>query len=411
MSRSRFVVLGLAFALGALLAAGDAGATPLIAMQAASQCDSCHATPDRTNPKWVEGNTPLAARKCRATCGACHVNPTGGMLRTRAGNHFGDQVLTLKAGPRPALEKGLSLVRDNPFLTLGGDFRFMDIITNQDEKKSPFFFPMQGDLYLGSRLGENVSFLTQFGLQRGGNAAVREAFGMVDNLPYNGYVKFGKFIPPYGHRLDDHTAYVRKELFVDQSNPLSYASGAELGFDALVVYGRFAYFNEDIRPRENGDATQVVYSGVLGWQGLWLQLGGSFLQVNDNRNWGDAYADANLAGDRRAVGGYGAVDLWRLTWLFEYDLVQNDISRGGKDFDEFITYNELALKAFRGITVKARYETLDPNRDVKDDESHRYVAGVDFYPYPSTEVDVQYRWNDTPAEKYGQLMFMIHLWF
>ena len=64
---------------------GDAVATPLIAMQAASKCDSCHVMPDRSDPKWVEANYTLAARRCRATCGSCHVNPDGGMLRTAAG--------------------------------------------------------------------------------------------------------------------------------------------------------------------------------------------------------------------------------------------------------------------------------------------------------------------------------------
>jgi len=415
VQKFRAVVLaGLVLAgVNVLVGARDAEATPLIAMQAAAKCASCHVLPDRDNPQWVEANYTLAARRCRATCGACHVNPDGGMLRTAAGQYYGIQRLPLINGVNASLEKGLSLIKDNPFLTFGGDFRLMDILfTAQENKKSPYFFPMQGDIYLGSRLGGNVSLLTQFGLQRGGNAAVREIFGSVDRLPYNGYVKFGKFIPPFGHRLEDHTAYIRRELFVDQSNPVSYGSGVEIGVDPLVFYGRFAYFNEDLRPADSSDDTSTIFSGVIGWQGLWLQLGGSFLQVNNNRTWGFA---ADLApetrGDRRAYGCYGAVNYRSLTWLFEYDLVRNDLAGSDQDFDELISFNELDFLAFKGTTLKVRYETLDPNRAVKDDALSRYTAGLEFHPLTFTEIDLQYRFNDTPQQNYSQILVLVHLWY
>ena len=43
-----------------------------------------------------------------------------------------------------------------------------------------------------------------------------------------------------------------------------------------------------------------VFSGVFGWQGLWLQLGGSFLRVNDNHVWGSA--SGLPSGYHRATG-------------------------------------------------------------------------------------------------------------
>lgn len=408
------LVIGLIVAAGVLSEGGrQAGATPLIAMQAAPRCNSCHVLPNRADPAWVEENYALATRRCRATCGSCHVNPDGGLLRSEAGQYYGVKHLALKSGVGAPLEKGLSLIKENRFLTFGADFRYMDILfTDQEDKKSPFFFPMQADAYLGSRLSENIALLTQFGLQRGGNPAVREVFGLVDRLPYNGYLKFGKFIPPYGHRLEDHTAYIRKELLVDQSNPVSYASGTEIGVEPLVLYARLAYFNEDVTPANDSDQTSTVYAGVFGWQGLWLQLGGSFLRVNENRNWGFA-ADlpSGTSGTRTAFGGYGSVNLRRLTWLFEYDWVINDFAGGREDSDEFITFNELNFKAFRGLTLKARYESLDPDRDRADDELARYLAGLEFHPYTFTEVDVQYRYNDVPGTDYNQVLFMVHLWF
>ena len=62
----------------------------------------------------------------------------------------------------------------------------MDILfTTQDGKKSPFFFPMQGDIYLGSRLGNNLSFLTQFGLQRAAIPPCARSSAWSTASPYN----------------------------------------------------------------------------------------------------------------------------------------------------------------------------------------------------------------------------------
>jgi hypothetical protein len=376
------LLIGLAVFGGiALLAAGNAGATPLIAAQAG------------------------------LSCGACHVNPDGGMLRTAAGESYGVNTLPLYPGLGAPLDKGLSLLKENPLLTVGGDFRLMGIAyTGQTDHKSPFFFPMQGDVYVGSRLSQHTALLTQFGLQRGGNPVFREVFGMVDALPLDGYVKFGKFLPPFGHRLEDHTAYIRKDLFVDQSNPVSYGSGVEVGFNPAPIYGRFAYTNDDLTPGLATGSVSNLYSGVLGFQNSWLQVGGSFLQAHHNANWG--FADtlpADTTGKRRAYGGYGSVHLWQLTGLFEYDLVKNDPD-GGKDFDEFISFAELDFQAAAGTFLKVRYETLDPNRDIKDDEWSRTTAGIEFHPQPFTEIDLQYRYNDTPAEKYSQVLLMVHFW-
>jgi hypothetical protein len=150
----------------------------------------------------------------------------------------------------------------------------------------------------------------------------------------------------------------------------------------------------------------------MGWQGLWLQLGGSFLRVIDNRNWGFASGlTEETLGDRTAYGGYGSVNLWRLTWLFEYDLVKNDLAEGGRDFDELISFNELNMPVFKGTTFKVRYETLDPNRDIKDDELTRYMAGLELHLFTFTELDLQYRYTDTPQESYGQVLAMVHLWY
>ncbi len=415
MKRSLALRLSLlSLTLGLLsLGAPEAGATPLLAMQAAERCDTCHVMPQRSDPKWIEANYSLSERECRLSCGVCHVNPSGGMLRTRAGQYFGTKTLPLVKSVQANVDKAVTALKENGYLVLGLDTRFMDVITDQDDKRSPLFFPMQGDLYASARLHANVSLFSQFGLQRGGNGAVREAFGLVDNLPFNSYLKFGKFIPPFGHRLEDHTAFIRRELFVDQSNPVSYGSGVEFGTEPLVAFARAAYFNRDLLPRENTNNTPQIFAGTVGWHGLWLELGASYLRINDNDRWEDVYgAGTNIRGDRTAAGAFGAVRLGTLVWLFEGDLRSDDIA-GRRQVDAVITYNELAWRAWDGLTVKLRHEYFDPDRDTGDDATQRYGVGIDLHPYPFTELDLQVRRiveNNPSKQDYNQLLLMIHLW-
>ena len=341
------------------------------------------------------------------------------MLRTAAGHVLRDEApARWSSGVSAPLEKGLSLIKDNPFLTFGGDFRFLGIlVTDQDDKKSPLFFPMQGDIYLGSRLGEPSSPSSRSSAcSAAATPRCARSSAWSTASPTTPTLKFGKFMPPVRPPArGSHRRTSARSCFVDQSNPVSYGSGVEVGADPLVLLRplRLPQRGPPARRSNTDDDLDRLLRRPRGWQGLWLQLGGSFLHVNDNRNWGAVSGPrpGRPAATGRRTAAYGSVNLWRLTWLFEYDLVQNDLAGSAGDFDEFISFNELNFLAFRGTTFKVRYETLDPNRDIKDDELTRYAAGLEFHPYTFTELDFQYRYNDTPQEDYGQVLAMVHFWF
>lgn len=400
---------GLCFALVAVFLLSRVQATPLFSVQASERCDSCHVEPDRSDPRWVEENYKLSERKCRVSCGACHVNPTGGMIRNAAGYYFGTRTLPMSSKINEDISQSIELIQSNKFISLGGDFRFMNLISDRRGKTEPHYFPMQADLYADLRLMKYVSFVTQFGLERGGNSAVREVFGLLHNLPYNGYLKLGKFIPPYGHRLEDHTAYIRTKIAFDQSLPSSYVSGIEAGVEPLVFFANVAYFNQDETPKNDRGKLQKGVSGIAGWRGLWLQLGGSFFDVSDFETSLDSTTD------RSSYGIFGSLRLLRASLLFEYDFVKDDIASpaGSSERKSTITFQELNYHVLKGLNAKVRYETYDPDDDVSGDDLKRYMAGVDILPYPFIEFNLQYRHTDDPAivEEYNEYLFMAHLWF
>lgn len=417
MTRFRNYFFLYIFCLFSILClAGTAGATPLHSMQAAEKCDTCHEMPDRSNPKWIEENYKISERKCRLSCGGCHVNPSGGMLRNKAGFTYGTKTLPWKTNIPEEIQSGLNIIKNNRFITIGGDFRGL-ILSREGSDVNPLFFPMQADFYANANVGNHIALLAQIGMERGGNSAVREEFIMLKDFPHNSYIKAGKFIPPYGLRLEDHTAFIRSKINFDQSQPGSYVSGYEAGAEPVLVFARFSQFNADVTPAVgNTSKTARGFSGVAGWQGLWLHLAASYMDIKDF-----AISPAGTK-DRSAYGVFGAVRpkwlpyLNRLTYFFERDFRRDhsDENNGSKDEDADITFHELDYRIAKGANLKLRYETYEPDNSNTTDpnEQKRYVAGVDLYPYPFTELNIQYRFKEEENEgNISEYLLLAHIWF
>ncbi|MDO9264586.1 MAG: hypothetical protein Q7U02_11515, partial [Desulfosalsimonadaceae bacterium] len=201
----------------------------------------------------------------------------------------------------------------NDFLSVGGDFRFM-VLTEEERDKNPIYFPMQADLYFGADLLRHLNVFTQFGMQRGGNPTVREAGAILGYFPFNSYCKIGKFVPPYGHRFEDHTAFIRSEIDFDHSKPETYVTGVEVGSEPLLLFWNLSAYNADATPSQNSEETTARgYSATAGWRGLWLHLGAS--AINNQKN--DIGVDSTT--DRTAYGVFGAIRLKKLIYLFEFD--------------------------------------------------------------------------------------------
>jgi hypothetical protein len=412
----RLAVAGSVLLMATFFLPESAPATPLFAMQSAERCDTCHVMPDSSDPRWVEENYKLWNRECRLSCNVCHVNPSGGMLRNDTGYYFGTKTLPMVREIPENVQSYMEKLKPNEHIRLGGDFRFMSLY-EEDREKNPALFPMQADLYLDVDLHEYVAFMTQFGLERGGNAAVREAFGMVRDFPFNSYIKLGKFLPPFGHRLQDHTAFIRSETGFDHSQSGSYYSGVEIGAEPLVLFGRLAFFNEDVTPALNTESSRRGVSGVIGWRGLWLHLGASYMDIINYETSLNETVDRNVYGVFGAVRAKGVPYLERLTYLFEWDFRTDEhIDPGGHSTDEEadIVFNELNYRALDGVELKLRYETYDPEDDSSSETGlERYVVGVDLYPYPFTELSLQYRHNEEDVDETSndEFLAIAHLWF
>lgn len=167
-------------------------------------------------------------------CAQCHFAPAGGGLLTMWGREEGAD--TIARGGDGHFAHGLFELPE--WLALGGDLRVAALAneTGSSDGTELAWFPMQADL--GVRAGNDhfavAAVVGVRGAVRSGSPdspptdppaggatspslrsylIAREVYAMWQAEPGNGaYVRAGRFAAPYGLRLADHTAYVRRFL-------------------------------------------------------------------------------------------------------------------------------------------------------------------------------------------------------
>jgi len=165
---------------------------------------------------------PRFASRTGLACSSCHVNPDGGGMRTAFGLSYGRDDITIKALQE---QYGLSdfSTQISDFLSYGVDFRFLAFYQKYKKENVPdvsrsSFFPMQADAYFNLAISKKIDLFVNPAF---GPFNRYEVFGIAKVLPWNGYVKLGRFTPPYGLRFDDHTSFVR------QATAFRYNSGQQ----------------------------------------------------------------------------------------------------------------------------------------------------------------------------------------
>jgi hypothetical protein len=178
-------------------------------------------------PIFVQAEPYLAVRE-GLKCSSCHENSMGGGKRTRFGAGFGAQDLPwhkvdLQANKIPFY---WSIVND--LISLGGDFRVLNRTNFVKGDTANTFVTDKSNIYLSAQLLPNT---LQFYLDESvapGGAQSREIFAKFERLPAHGWIKAGKFVQPYGLRLEDDHAFIRTITGFTFDTP---DFGAEIGFE------------------------------------------------------------------------------------------------------------------------------------------------------------------------------------
>jgi hypothetical protein len=300
---------------------------------------------------------PYLALRTGLKCSACHTNRTGGGNRNTFGAIFAQTQLPWKPGT--FVSKNLT-----NFLQIGWDLRVAGSGTFRSSTPRTSIDLEEAQLYAAAELLQSrlVLYIDQtVGPER---AVAREAFGMVKGLPAQSYVKAGKFLLPYGLRLQDNAEYIRERTGFTYYTP---DQGVEIGLEPGPLAFQVALTNGNAGATENDNGKEVTSSASVTFRRFRLGASASMNDATDNR--------------RQVVGGFGGFTVGPLVVLGELDHVR-DQPVSGDTVKQLIAYGEADWLLVRGLNAKVTYGWLDPNTDIAENEKVRARFGLEFFPSP-----------------------------
>lgn len=378
---------------------------------------------------------PRYTARYRQNCNLCHMNPTGGGLRSL----YATQYLV----PHEMAMKRFyadSLLKMNPEISesirLGADLRTLHLYSKPqaliplvlagevpgheieyvDRPGEKNFFQMEGNVYLGFEpLPRFAGYISR------GQSASLEIWGMAYILPYNGYVKIGRFEPEFGWKFDDHTHFTR------EPDPQSLQAGtpffrppsqSDQGVEIGIYPKRFA-LNAAVLNGNPGSPSfdnnnDVAFAG----RGLMrLDIGGAGLGLG-----GSYWHNVEPGGVRLAGGPLGYLNWGRLTWVGEVDWSHLDPSGAVAARTQLLSSHELSVQVAQGLDLLATFDYDDPNFDLRTGTRARYGAGFDVLPTPFVSIQAVvnvFRYDtvaggDITAAKYtgyAQSQVQVHFFF
>jgi hypothetical protein len=326
----------------------------------------------------VQAEPYLAAWK-GVNCNACHVNQTGGWLRDDFGKNYGNSLQTFDW---PALTKAQPLnhqtaVYVSTGLDLHLNYYYNAIFTTQYTSLNPVReVPVLSSFNLGRESfsvyvhsNEMISGVVDYRIDNGSRS---EMYGLISQLPADGYLKIGAFNAPYGLGLSDDNSLVRGPLGFTYDNILN---GVEAGFYPDDLFVNAAVFDDPSVPLEKMESAKggVHFSDFT--------LGGSFFGRD---------LDTPLATTR--YGAFGWVRINPFVVLGEYDQGSDPGGQGDQAY-------HASAEADLGGDIYLRFASEYLDHKVKiGTEGFRHVVSLRCYPVRNLKVQTDFaRYDYTSA--------------
>jgi hypothetical protein len=340
--------------------------------------------------RWASAEPYLMVR-AGAKCNDCHTNLTGGGKRTPFAHiHARDILKDLDLLPVPPKVKGFT-GQLHEYVSIGADLRvrnttvfqdrfspnnnvpgnrpFRERVTSNDSDVNAFLGYLQIDL-----LPDYITLYGDWNLD--GGVTNREAFGLIRGfLPWDTYVKAGRFFPAFGLRVQDDQAFIRGRTGFTFQNP---DEGGEIGF----APGPF-FLATSITNGPGGDKdVQATVNGYGVFQDIpvvqTIVAGASYARQTDKR-WAAAF--------------YGGTNFWRFSSLAEFDLIDDRTVASVPRRDQYAAYAELNFLALEWLNVRG---TFDFVKVANARDQTRYAIGLEPFINRFLQPRIQYRINNGP---------------
>jgi hypothetical protein len=345
---------------------------------------------------------PRFAVKLGDRCIDCHYNPTGGIIRNLDGWHWGKNILSM-ISTKDADFSMSPKISDN--ISIGIDYRTQFLYSQ--EKNRTDFQKMSGSMYTNLGLSKRINVIGKYDFVN----LIWEGYGVAQILPGNGYIKAGAFTPNFGIRIDDHTAFTRGGnfglLFTQQIyqgliyNPFYTEAGLEVG----IFGGDFLFATASVGSNLFSNRTlskDPTYTARI-----------ELTQSHKDLNFlfGGSFAAAKIPQPTEMYGGFLGFGYDELSLLAEFDFA-NDVLLSDQKSNFLMV--EAAYGLITGLDVIFRYDRMDINTELADDELSRLIAGFEFQPYAFIEIRPQYRFvfdAANPNTKNDAFVLQFHFWY
>jgi len=351
---------------------------------------------------------PLYATRQGQACATCHFDPQGGGPR----NDFGFQFEKNRHMMTPdTTAKWADLVLANKIgdaLYFGTNMRQQYTLVKEDGSSSAAvstFFPMQGALYATFAPHPNLTITLNHDLRQ-----VRDAWGMIHDLPLGLYIKAGQFRVPFGLRIDDHTGAMRAGF--REASVGSFGTSGFLPYDPRDVEGGLEV---GLTPTfgllasaaiTNGGAAFVNHAQAL--SGKVSYFGSRFLGgISGYHN----YTSSTGRSETRGSLYGGLTVLPDLQLLAEAGIGRGDDGAGTLT-DPKGLYAEADYRIGRAWLVRAKYDFIDLDHRVAGRAQERYTVETDYTPVPFADLKLSLRRvvpEDAPDE--NQLLLQWHFYY
>ncbi len=362
---------------------------------------------------WSE---PYLAVREGYKCSQCHNNITGGGKRNSFGSIYTQTSLPHTIVSVPALHRflgGSSAPDDTSdtgtfvpntladFLSFGANLRLENqtVFAQDDQDTRNAFNVTEANLYIEAYLLRDL--LTFYVDERLGPGAAgsREIFGLL-RMPRWGqfYIKGGRFLLPFGWRLQDDSAFIRSATGINYANP---DTGIEFGIEPGPFTFSLSITNGTAGGSEDNLFKQLTLRGEAVFR-HW-RLGASF-----------SYNSTDAA--RRVMyGPFVGVSFGRFTLLGEVDVIEDRDATTRETTTQLAVFSSLNFLIVRGVNFKLSYEFLDPDTDLDNNARTRFVIGLEPFLTQFIQLRLFYRLNDSipqrPAERADALRLEFHLFF
>jgi len=322
---------------------------------------------------------PYISLRSGLQCPSCHVNQTGGGKRNDYGVGYGLRMLPAHDFPLPAGTEPFDGTI-SPNLLVGADYRGGNEGRFAPSGDTDTFATLEGNLYVEMRLLPDRLRLYGDVSVAPGTARSRELFVLLSHLPGRIYVKAGRFLPPYGWRLQDDDAFIRSRTGYTFRSP---DDGVELGWQPGDFLSSVAVTNGNGGATD--DNTNKRVSMTTAWSRPRFRLGGSFAS---NRQ-GEV---SSLLGGVMAGVKLGP----RVVALGEVDVGRSDDGVSEATTRSRVAYGEVDVLVGKGMNLKAAFDFEDPDTARSGDEVNRITFGAEYFVTQYVQVRLLWRRTDRP---------------